>query len=96
MKLKIIQKEAVTDAEGNAGTLYLTEQIEGIRKAVLKNGSFRPEATGKSRAQSFLGGYIEASEKMLENIKDNLREENIYETIERMKRGTFDIVYFPS
>jgi len=94
-KIKIIQREEVRDAEGHPGTLYLVEKILGIRKAILKNGSFMPENVGKSLTQSFDGGCIEESERMFERLKDEVSEGSIYETMERMNRGTFDSVYFP-
>ena len=96
IKIKLVQKEEVMDAKGHSGTLYLIERIPGISEAVLKNGSFRPKDVGKSRVQSFMGGYIEATAEMMERIRDEVSEGSLYETIEKMKSGNFDKIYLPN
>jgi len=94
--MKLISREKVWDAEGHPGTLYMIEKIPGIRKAVLKNGSLRPEDVGKSTTQVFTCGYQEFSDKMLARIRDDLSKRSIYETIRDMQDRKFDIIYFPS
>ena len=95
-KLQIIQKEKLVDDSKNPATLYLVELLPGIRDVILKNGSFRPEYVGKSRIQSFMGGYLEDSALVYEMLKDAVTEGNVYEMINAMKEKKFDFITFPN
>jgi len=94
--IELLSKEEICDSRGNKGTLYFVERMPGIRRVVLKNGSFRPESVGKSTAQSFIGGVVEASEKILEKVKNEVAKGDIYEVMKRMRDNKFDRIYFPN
>lgn len=95
-KLQIIEREKLSDDSGNPATLYLVELLPGIRDVILKNGSFKPKYVGKSRIQSFMGGYLEDSAFIYEMIKDAVTEGNVYEMIDAMKKRKFDMITFPN